>query len=354
MQCLSSYRSLHNLKDEGGANAIFPNVRNFLPLDIISCELKQAVFHFRMQHFMEYWLQQPTIPLPRSFVRPFFRLLKRITLENSSDSYIEKYQLKLFISFLFQHLERFYADDGLALSLMLILFHLGSHRYIPMIIDDQFSTTYACPPNLVSPRVKGKDHILEVLQNLHSFNEPSYFLGHLRTFLLDPERSGEYVIGPETYAKAALGCFKKIRSLGHPEAHVWHDMLPELGEDDYFGTWRFDSGHWMVNIFNPPSSRFHWFDLYFIVLGYLIFFLPRSGRLDALIAECLRSKSSFPVPSYWDVDRFPIRRWHLYREIEAYLARFNSAHQQSSRFGFRRRFRGVFRRSPVVESLRET
>ncbi|KAF4609774.1 hypothetical protein D9613_012056 [Agrocybe pediades] len=336
MQYLSSYGPRPN----DGNTAILILFGAFLAHSVVSCELKQAAFSFRMQHFMQYWAPHNNVS---QFVRPFFRLLKRLTVENSSDSHIEKHQLKLFISFLFEHLERFYADDGLALSLMLILFHLGSHRYIPMIIRHhlpsysilQTYTVYSCPANLVSPRVNGKipsngvmrkDPILDVLYHLYLFDEPSHFLGHLRTFLLDPERPGEYVIGPDTYAKAALGCFKKICSLHHPEAHVWHDMLLELGEDDHFETWRFDSGHWMFNISPQSNGSFGPSELYFIVLGYLIFFLPRCGRLDALIAECLRSKVSFPVPrTIYGGFRFPIRRWHLYCEIEAYLARFNSA-----------------------------
>ncbi|KAF9552201.1 hypothetical protein CPC08DRAFT_754884 [Agrocybe pediades] len=335
LQYFSSYRPLS--KDDD--STIFYSVGDFFPRGIISCELKQAAFSFRMQHFTEYWPWQPTISFSH-FVCPFFRLLKRSLLENSMDSYIEKHQLKLFISFLFQHLERFYADNGLALSLMLILLHLGSHRYIPMIKHRDsmllsMYTVYSCPPNFIYPDVNGQvpfnderacNRILKALCHLNWYEEPSEFRDHLRTFLLDPERSGEYVIGPDTYAKAALGCFKKIRSLGHPEAHVWHDMPPELGEDDHFKTWRFHSGHWMVDA--PPlfNGSFNKSDLYFIVLGYLIFFLPRCGRWDALIAECLRSKVSFPVPrdGYGD-DCFPIRRWHLYREIEAYLTRFNSA-----------------------------
>ncbi|KAF9545392.1 hypothetical protein CPC08DRAFT_716200 [Agrocybe pediades] len=337
MQYLSSYRPLSNHE----CSDILYKIDNFLPHSIISCELKQAAFFFRMQHFMQYWVRYTTV---EPFVRSFFSLLKRLTRENSSDSYIEKHQLKLFNSFLFQHLERFYADDGLALSLMLILFHLGSHRCIPMIIehDDRRRTlstytVYPCPTNLVSPCVNEqvpsddewpRDRILEVLYRLNWCEDPLNFLDHLRTFLLDPERSGEYVIGPETYAKAALGCFKKIRSLGHPEAHVWHDMPPEsLDEDDYFGTWRFVSGHWIVDAPNLYDSSFNQSDLYFIILGYLIFFLPRCGRLDALIVECLRSKVSFPVLRAWNgYDYFPIRRsQHLHREIVAYLARCNSA-----------------------------
>ncbi|KAF9552198.1 hypothetical protein CPC08DRAFT_714830 [Agrocybe pediades] len=315
MQYLSSYRPLS--KDD--ASTMFHSFDKFFPSVIISCEIKQAVFSFRMQHFMEYWPRQPDLSLIQ-------------TLENSTDSHIEKHQLKLFYSFLFQHLERVYADDGLALSLMLILFHLGSHRYIPMIIEHRRYTVYSCPLNLISRRVNGQvpfddlgaqDSSLAVLCDLWWCEDPLNFLDHLRTFLLDPERSGEYVIGPETYAKAALGCFKKIRSLSHPEVHVWHDMPPELGEDDHFETWRFDSGHWMVE---APSyiGCFDQLDLYFITLGYLIFFLPQCGRLDALIAECLQSKVSFPVPWYKQ-GRSPIRRWRLYREIEAYLARCNSA-----------------------------
>ncbi|KAF4609683.1 hypothetical protein D9613_012043 [Agrocybe pediades] len=328
IQYLSSYGPLSNHE----RSSILHNVDHFFRAHgIISCELKQAAFSFRMQNFMQYWVTRISVAY---FVRPFLSFLRRLTLENSTDSYIEKHQLKLLISFLFQQLERLYADDGLALSLMSILFHLGSHRYIPMIINT-FSTVYSCPTNLVSSRVIGKvplnylwtqDRILDVLCRLSWCEEPSNFLDHLRAFLLDPERSGEYVIGPETYAKAALGCFKTIRSLDHPEAHVWHDMPPELGEDDRFKSWRLDSGHWMVDAPSMYNCSFNQYDLYFIVLGYLIFFLPRCGRWDALIAECLRSKVSFPVPrdGYGD-DCFPIRRWHLYREIEAYLTRFNSA-----------------------------
>ncbi|KAF9549595.1 hypothetical protein CPC08DRAFT_755249 [Agrocybe pediades] len=334
LQYFSSYRPLS--EDDG--RTILDNVNKFMPRGIVSRELKQAVFSFRMQHFMQYWAPSITV-LP--FVRPFFSLSKRLTLQNSTDSHIEKHQLKLFFSFLFQHLERFYNDDGLALSLMLILFHLGSHRYIPIIIQRDnpralsTHTVYSWPTNLVSPRANGQvpsggvrpsDRILEFLSTLDWCEEPSDFLDHLRTFLLDPERSGEYVIGPETYAKAALGCFKKIRSFGHPETHVWHDMPPELGEDDRLKAWRFDSGHWMADVSALYDRSFVHIDLYLIILGYLIFFLPRCGRLDALIAECLQCKVSFPVPSsFWEYHRFPIRRWHLYCEIEAYLARFNSA-----------------------------
>ncbi|KAF9552204.1 hypothetical protein CPC08DRAFT_714840 [Agrocybe pediades] len=92
MQYLSFYRPL---PEDYVARLILNNIDNFLPRGTISGELKQAVFSFRMQHFMQYW--GPHIAV-EPFVNPFLRLLKRLTRENSADSYIEKHQLKSFNS----------------------------------------------------------------------------------------------------------------------------------------------------------------------------------------------------------------------------------------------------------------
>ncbi|KAF9546030.1 hypothetical protein CPC08DRAFT_382181 [Agrocybe pediades] len=54
---------------------------------------------------------------------------------------------------------------------------------------------------------------------------------------------------------------------------------------------------------------------YFTILGYLIFFLPRCGRSDDLVAACIKQQVWYPD------NPFPIRWRRLHMEIDNYLAR---------------------------------
>ncbi|KAF9552606.1 hypothetical protein CPC08DRAFT_768172 [Agrocybe pediades] len=160
---------------------------------------------------------------------------------------------------------------------------------------------------------------------------------------------------PTVYAKAAKECFDTLPLLVVPSFFWKHntrvaddtedDLCPNLVfNDKYFvGPWLFvenDDPSWsnsessngnmgIMESYEDEQSgtdddglRDHecksLVKAYFTILGYLIFFLPRCGRSDELIAACKRQQTlCIEKPN----NPFPIRWRRLHQEIDSYLAR---------------------------------
>ncbi|KAF9548169.1 hypothetical protein CPC08DRAFT_347512 [Agrocybe pediades] len=103
-----------------------------------------------------------------------------------------------------------------------------------------------------------------------------------------------------------------------------------LAEDDTSIYWKLEfdatmngSGHWRFGYSGAIKSIFTSDDfepniLHILLLGYVIFLLPRCGRSDALMATCEEYRMRIECHVN---DRFPIRRRLLHKEIDKYLAR---------------------------------
>jgi len=102
---------------------------------------------------------------------------------------------------------------------------------------------------------------------------------HLLGFLQNPERSGIYAIGGEEYTKAILCCIQHLeRRRSNTKRAMNEDMLSDQISLDN-GIWKFDCSK-LPRLYCTETVSI------FIYLGYVLFFLPLSGKSQQLIQYC--------------------------------------------------------------------
>ncbi|KAF4617429.1 hypothetical protein D9613_006400 [Agrocybe pediades] len=321
----------------------------------ISFELRQAVFSFPLKEFLEPHTSTPTYPhLLRHFITPFVGILENIVSTDPTLSYIQDHQLEILQTVLLQQLQPYFNDDRLALVLALF-YHLGSHRFVPVLMNMNAFDCYSTPFYLLRDFHEGD--VLSLSRIWDDWNcsfGDSVYHRFVRQLLCDTlvGQTTEYTLGP-IHARAALACFKELASMApllplSSGKNIDIALIADDVEDDdyrqlcfrpvrhnaecnFYANLVFDSpngGQWLF-IYSEPYA---WKDpagiddeeLYFILVGYLIFLLPRCGRLDALVAAC-QDYTWLPdnPKSYLQYlyDLFPVRRTLFHKEINKYLAR---------------------------------
>ncbi|KAF4617242.1 hypothetical protein D9613_006390 [Agrocybe pediades] len=326
----------------------------------ISLELRQAVLSFPLKEFLEpYSTSTRTYQqLLEDFVDPFLQLLEAIVLTNPTLSYIQDHQLGILRSVLMQQLRHYFNDDRLALVLVLF-YHWGSHRFVPIvynIINGGSSDSYSSLFYLLCDFDEVDDvlSLFDIWEDSNcSWGDNVYhrFVRQLLRGMLAGQ-SAEYALGPIVHARAALACFKELAKMMLPlpppsgkninialitdnmedDAHWQLKFHPvaDNAENNLYANLVFDSlngGQWHFE-YDGHCARKHPGidneDQCFLLLGYLIFLLPRCGRSDALLAAC-KDYTRLPdnPESYLQYlyDRFPVRRRLFHKEINKYLAR---------------------------------
>ncbi|KAF9548174.1 hypothetical protein CPC08DRAFT_715631 [Agrocybe pediades] len=302
-------------------------------------ELRRSVLSFPLKEFLDPQISSRVSHAfhVRKFVTSFMRLLQIIVLDDPTSFYIQDHQLGILQSTLLQQMQQCLNDDMLSLILVLF-FNAGSYRFVPVINmghGHSYKHLWTCTP--FSPRVPYFEEVdifyLDFICNEDHFSmtrgDDMYFR-FVRQLLRDPNQPAESILGPIVHAKAALACFEelanKIRLLPSSSGKnivvttasygIEDDTYPSLtcvGDslDGLLGPWQF----YYSKSRDEPDAE----EMYFILLGYLIFLLPRSGRLDALAAHCEdHGRMSYIGQS---VGLFPVRRRLLLKEISNYLAR---------------------------------
>ncbi|KAF9536035.1 hypothetical protein CPC08DRAFT_771773 [Agrocybe pediades] len=323
----------------------------------ISLELRQAVFSFPLKEFLEpHTTDIETYQiLVEDFVAPFLHLLEDIVLKDPTSSYIRDHQLGILRSVLMQQIQRYINKDRMAMVLVLF-YHLGSHRLVPILKTLPRSYSYSTPFLSVSDFDEGDLLSLSRIRIRNESNSPfrdNIYHDFVRQLLRDPSRTAEYALGPIMHERAALALFKELAKtiprLPSPFGNNI-DIVPvtDYAEDDTYPKLSFDSaygGHWQWQYQRlEPTKAFNGDDtpelmegldceeLYFLLLGYLIFLLPQCGRTDALVAACkdhirllddpFQSDNPFPPEEFFlQYDRFPVRRRLFHEEVNNYLAR---------------------------------
>ncbi|KAF9541304.1 hypothetical protein CPC08DRAFT_824393 [Agrocybe pediades] len=312
-------------------------------------EIREAVFSFPLKDFMGLHTGTRTYTrLLGIFISPFMGLLEIIVIKDSSWSYIRDHQLRVLRLSLMQQIERYFNDDTLALILVLF-YHLGSDRFVPGLNHPYFHDyfAFALPLNLLPSR---DGHDGDILHLYHIWIMPEYrdnvetgarryypYYDYVRELLRDPDHSNKCAVGPKEHEKAAVVCFKALANGMVPLPTFpcrTNDAHPKMIFDPSI-----DGGQWQFE----HADEFFCDDeeLYFLLLGYVIFLLPRCGRSDALIAACEEYRAShiiqppddpfqpqdspFPPEEFFlPDDLFPVRRRLLDEEINNYLARVSS------------------------------
>ncbi|KAF9553148.1 hypothetical protein CPC08DRAFT_728118 [Agrocybe pediades] len=195
----------------------------------ISLELRHVAFSFPLKQFLEPHSQTEVYcDLVESFVSPFLGLLEIIVLKDPQWSYIRDHQYGTLVSLLNHELQHYNNHAGFA-WLLLTFYHLGSHRFVPIInpLESHFEVEYSIPPGIgcdpygsfmtadtlslrliwdATERRMGSRHTSgTLLQSRYTF-----FHDFVHRLLRDPSQS---VVNPSTYEKATLFCFERFSAL---------------------------------------------------------------------------------------------------------------------------------------------
>ncbi|KAF4617716.1 hypothetical protein D9613_006382 [Agrocybe pediades] len=295
----------------------------------ISSELKESLLSFSVEDFLEPHTSTSVYPhLLEYFVTPFLELLETVVHNDPFAYYIQFHQLENIGNILMKQVRQYFEDDRLA-SVLILFNHMGSHRFVPVLEVPQHSPyrpyVHSAPFYLDS--VYNDSDILSLSRIWESstpFIGQSVYHGFLRQLLRLPVETFKYALGPKMHEKAALYCFEELTetvSLLPPPSglEMVITTVTDDAEDDNYPKLSFNSangGQWQCQCSTrlDPGEE----ELYFLLLGYIIFLLPCCGRSDALVAACENHRVSF-------IDQpdgpFPVRRRLLHKEINNYLAR---------------------------------
>jgi len=140
-------------------------------------------------------------------------------------------------------------------------------------------------------------------------------------FLQNPDRSGSYAIGPATYIQATLFFIERILPLDLVLASEESTSDGEESEDSYFdqGSWLSSDLTFHNDIWALEEPGITGCDtMTFLSLGYIFFFLPRSGKSQALLEHC---QTQVFLTNYV-IHEFPERTALVRRAMQEYLNRF--------------------------------
>ncbi|KAF9554601.1 hypothetical protein CPC08DRAFT_821586 [Agrocybe pediades] len=300
---------------------------------MISLELQQAVLSFPLKEFLEpHSTSSLTYQhLLQFFVTELLELLEAMVINNSTLSYIQDYQLGILRSFLLQQIQRYFDDERLALVLVLF-YHLGSHRFVPVLQHHQLiywhSNPFYLALSLHEHDLLSLSHIWPdqwVTETGCSLGDDNIYHCFVRQLLRDPGLTAQ-ALGPVMHGRAALACLRElVKAVPLPPSSSENNIdvatVPDDAEDDAYPKLRFVSfgrDQWEFKCSSVTVLRFDDEELHFLSLGYLIFLLPRCGRSEALVAACEECKAR--LVNQPD-NPFPVRRRLLCEEIDSYLAR---------------------------------
>ncbi|KAF9565034.1 hypothetical protein CPC08DRAFT_759758 [Agrocybe pediades] len=260
----------------------------------ILLKLRQSVLSFPLKEFLGPHISTRTFPqLLQRFVTPYMQLLEAMALNLS---FIQGRPLAILRSVLMQQLQRYFNNDRLA-AILVLFYHLGSHRFVPYVepVGSSSTDSHSALFDLVPAFNEGDILSLSVLWTDvdHTLGDNIYHR-YMRRWLCDQgQTSGEYALGPVMHERAALVCLKELARtvplLPPSPSGKNIDISPviEDTEDDAYPKLKFfaeNGGEWKYGCF--PDWDLDYEDLYFLLLGYVIFLLPRCGRSDALVAAC--------------------------------------------------------------------
>jgi len=142
-------------------------------------------------------------------------------------------------------------------------------------------------------------------------------------FLQDPQRSGKYAIGTDTYTNAALFFLHKLKLRPCRETNNDHD------DEHYFskqltlenGIWRCLPCQLPERVYSTNRDYYPLSVSRFIYLGYLIFCLPQAGKSVSLVRHC--QQQSF-LTKAWRIC-FPERVALVQQAMKEYLERCGCA-----------------------------
>jgi len=143
----------------------------------------------------------------------------------------------------------------------------------------------------------------------------------LISFLQNPDRSGSYAIGPATYIQATLFFMERISPLNpvsaseEPTSNGEESEEYTSEEESYMSSKvTFHDNIWVL--YEPSHDEQD--EITFLCLGYIFFFLPRSGKSQPLLEHC----QTQVFLTHYVIRDFPERTTLVRRAMQEYLNRF--------------------------------
>jgi len=217
----------------------------------------------------------------------------------------------------------YYYGDGSLTALLCLVCHAGDENLVPgfrywgsitdTTITDNWDSSFETTPL--------RDTLLLRYINLNELavHNDAYRQCVIR-FLRDPNRSGEFAIRPDTYTKAVLHFIQQVKD----RLLSW----TPFDEDRISSLLHYEQSAWILDLSRSQdkSPEFRMATGIFLLLGYLISFLPHSGGCPSLLRECQE-------PTFLTDDlasHFPERTSLARQAMEKYLGRFKDHSSEAS------------------------
>jgi len=213
-------------------------------------------------------------------------------------SLIEQQQHQLFDKILLSKVPD-YSDYASPTALLTLVYHSGKEHYVPSVAIGSDSGRIT---NLLSPSFRYSQKTNSLILDMIDLNEVGTDQARYRqcliSFLQDPNISGGHAVGVETYTRITLFFIRQLELLQHLERTNF------TFDEDYLS--RRLSVHndiWKLDLADcqRTDSEFHAAVDFFLFLGYIIFFLPLSGKSGPIVEYCRQAtlltepgKTNFP------------------------------------------------------------
>jgi len=212
-----------------------------------------------------------------------------------------------------------------------LTYHLGQVKYVPGIIESEGPSTIRITSSFLLDSSEGIGQSplgLEQIDLRKIGTDEDRYRQCLLGFLQDPRRSGKYALGPHTYTKVTSLFMKKLS--------YWYEELEGLrtfGEREsvFSGKITSHDNIWILNDSRVAIDMHSHvaFDIYssvdidmevFLLLGYIIFFLPKCSKSKRLLEHS--KQQSFL--SQYVIESCPERTALVRQAMQDYLERVGS------------------------------
>jgi len=216
---------------------------------------------------------------------------------------VEKRQHAALDKFFFSQIPA-YRDHEKHTALLCVVYHIGNDAYVPWI--PEIRNTGLAPYKLAEDDTL----LLGDMEASHVGTDKDQYRQCLIRFLQDSKRSRQFTIGPVLYTNAVLGIIKMFENLAWGRTHL--NFSNEERSISLLLT--FKDGLW--NFHNNVFIQNLWFRL----LGYTLFFLPRCGKSEQLIQHC-RQQTFLTEPM---LNCLPTRTALVRQAMKEYLERMEA------------------------------
>ena len=222
-----------------------------------------------------------------------------------------------------------YYEDDCFIAMLCLVVHAGTDKLVPgFYYNEEHAwriTIRHSQRHIFSRDVHNDSLLLSSISLSNIGADLDHYRQSLIAFLKDAGRSGEYAIGGYAYTRAAFYCIIKLgRLFLQPQQEADRFSENYLSEQLIF-----DDGIWRLHLSSANADSevsTTTSEIYFILLGYASFFLPRSGWYEPLVKRC--RQATFLTSPLSNI--FPQRTTVLCKAIEDYLERVDVESSEAS------------------------